>query len=261
MKLSVITVNFNNKSGLEKTIKSVIGQFYLDFEYIIIDVESTDDSIDVILQHEQKISNWVRTSGNKINDVVRETILKAKGEYLLFLNSGSYFVDEYSVFNFVSDIDSEFDIVYGDWMQYKNRGTCVERKYPDVLSFYFFAFESDFFCPATLIKKKVLVQYCPFNETFSIFTNWKFLLEAIFKHQCTYVHKAQCLIYYNIDDVKSVLGNKEYINYARMDILKKAFPNFYRYKDEMRMVSYIGHSKIIRWLSDIKNNDKKNFVY
>lgn len=260
MKLSIITVNFNNKPGLEKTIKSVISQAYSDFEYIIIDVESTDDSIDVILRYEQKISNWTCAPGNTINDVVKETILKAKGEYLLFLNSGNYFVDEYSIFNFVSDVDSKFDIIYGDWMQYQGKGTCVERKYPDILSFYFFAFKSDFLCPATLIKKKVLMQYGSFNESFSIFTNWKFLLEIIFKHQCSYIHKTQCLIYYNIDDISSLLDNKEYINYARMEILKKDFPNFYRYKDVMKMSFHFEHSKLTRWLGDIKRDGKKDFV-
>ena len=48
MKLSIITVNLNDKTGLEKTIKSVISQSFSDFEFIIIHGESTDGSIDII---------------------------------------------------------------------------------------------------------------------------------------------------------------------------------------------------------------------
>ena len=48
-KFSIITINYNNKEGLRKTIESVVGQSFRDFEYIIIDGGSTDGSIEVIL--------------------------------------------------------------------------------------------------------------------------------------------------------------------------------------------------------------------
>ena len=47
-KFSIITINYNNKEGLRKTIESVVGQSFRDFEYIIIDGGSTDGSIEVI---------------------------------------------------------------------------------------------------------------------------------------------------------------------------------------------------------------------
>ena len=59
MKISVITVNFNNKSGLEATIKSVIGQRFKDFEFIIIDGGSTDGSKEVIESYQSSIDYWV----------------------------------------------------------------------------------------------------------------------------------------------------------------------------------------------------------
>lgn len=47
MTLSIITINRNNASGLRKTIESVVSQTYTDFEYIIIDGASTDDSVNI----------------------------------------------------------------------------------------------------------------------------------------------------------------------------------------------------------------------
>lgn len=55
MRISIITVNFNNKDGLEKNIKSVISQPPKQYEYIIIDGGSTDGSVDVIKKYSQHI--------------------------------------------------------------------------------------------------------------------------------------------------------------------------------------------------------------
>lgn len=52
-KFSIITINYNNKEGLRKTIESVVGQSFRDFEYIIIDGGSTDGSIEVIKEYDK----------------------------------------------------------------------------------------------------------------------------------------------------------------------------------------------------------------
>jgi glycosyltransferase involved in cell wall biosynthesis len=59
MKLSIITVNFNDAEGLEHTIKSVISQTFHDYEFIVIDGGSTDGSVDVIKKYEDHINYWV----------------------------------------------------------------------------------------------------------------------------------------------------------------------------------------------------------
>ena len=59
MKYSIITVNFNNKEGLRKTIESVIHQAFRDFEFIIIDGGSTDGSVDVLKEYNSQIDYWV----------------------------------------------------------------------------------------------------------------------------------------------------------------------------------------------------------
>ena len=59
MKLSIITVNYNDAEGLERTIQSVISQTFHDFEFIIIDGGSMDNSVDVIKKYEKHIDYWV----------------------------------------------------------------------------------------------------------------------------------------------------------------------------------------------------------
>ena len=57
-RLSIITINYNNREGLRKTIESVVNQTYRSFEYIIIDGGSTDGSVEVIKEYEDNISYW-----------------------------------------------------------------------------------------------------------------------------------------------------------------------------------------------------------
>ena len=55
MKLSIVTINYNDAIGLERTIQSVITQTFKDFEYIIIDGNSTDGSKEIIKKYSEKI--------------------------------------------------------------------------------------------------------------------------------------------------------------------------------------------------------------
>ena len=93
MKYSIITINYNNRDGLENTIKSVINQTCQDFEYIVIDGGSTDGSVDVINKYADKIDYWISEPDKGIYNAMNKGILRAHGEYLNFMNSGDYFYD------------------------------------------------------------------------------------------------------------------------------------------------------------------------
>ena len=90
MKLSVITINFNNKEGLAKTIVSVVGQTTRDFEWIIIDGGSTDGSRELIENNSDYITYYVSEPDKGIYNAMNKGIVASHGEYLLFLNSGDY---------------------------------------------------------------------------------------------------------------------------------------------------------------------------
>lgn len=103
VKLSIVTINRNNASGLRKTMESVFSQTYRDFEYIVIDGASTDGSVDVIKELAEKITfpsgrdrvgsfNWLSEPDSGVYQAMNKGIKKAKGEYLLFLNSGDFLI-------------------------------------------------------------------------------------------------------------------------------------------------------------------------
>src|SRR5690606_27175837 len=94
MKLTVITVNLNNAQGLSKTITSVLTQTILPFEYIVIDGGSTDNSLDIIERNSAKISYWISEPDKGVYEAMNKGIKQANGDYLLFLNSGDYLIND-----------------------------------------------------------------------------------------------------------------------------------------------------------------------
>ena len=92
-KISIITVSYNAVATIEQTILSVINQTYENIEYIIIDGGSTDGTIDIIKKYEDQISYWISEPDNGIYDAMNKGIIKTTGEWIYFLNSGDYFLD------------------------------------------------------------------------------------------------------------------------------------------------------------------------
>jgi len=93
MKLSIITINFNNEVGLKKTIESVVSQSMREFEWIVIDGGSTDGSKKLIEQNEQYIAYWCSEPDRGIYHAMNKGIRASHGDYLMFLNSGDSLYD------------------------------------------------------------------------------------------------------------------------------------------------------------------------
>lgn len=90
---SIITVTYNSKDGLEKTIKSVKNQSLKDYEYIVIDGKSTDGTVDIIKKYQNNIDYWVSEKDEGIYDAMNKGVAAATGVLVFFLNAGDTFYD------------------------------------------------------------------------------------------------------------------------------------------------------------------------
>lgn len=90
---SIITIVFNGEKYLERTIKSVINQSFKDFEYIIIDGESTDNTLNIIRKYEKQIDFWKSEPDEGISDAFNKGIKYAKGKYIAFINADDYYTE------------------------------------------------------------------------------------------------------------------------------------------------------------------------
>ena len=94
MKITIITVCYNSAATLEKTILSVANQSYSNIEYIIVDGNSNDGTVDCIKKHEDKITNWISEPDKGLYDAMNKGIAMATGDIIGILNSDDTFYSD-----------------------------------------------------------------------------------------------------------------------------------------------------------------------
>lgn len=172
MKLSIITINFNNRDGLRKTIESFVNQTWQDFEYIIIDGGSTDGSVEVIKEFADRIDYWVSEPDKGIYDAMNKGIDKATGEYCLFMNSADIIYQTTTLQDAINQLDGT-DIISGRLL--------FEHGYvmipPQTVTAKFF-FTRTLPHQATFIRRN-LFEIQKYDCSYRIVSDWKFWIEML----------------------------------------------------------------------------------
>ncbi len=179
-KVSIITVVYNGEKTLEKTIQSVINQSYKNVEYIIVDGNSNDQTVEIIKKYDQFISIWISEPDNGIYDAMNKGINLASGDYLWFMNSGDeiYNIDtlEETIIN-----NPDADVYYGETIMIDDNGVEIgdrRLKTPEVLTWK--SFEKGMLVShQSFIVKKALVDNYDTRYKFS--SDFKWCLSALKK--------------------------------------------------------------------------------
>lgn len=222
MKLTIITINRNNADGLDKTIQSVINQSYKDFEYIVIDGNSTDNSIDIIKKHDSKINFWISEKDTGIYNAMNKGITKANGNYLLFLNSGDYLVNK-DVLKFVFDQCQSVDIIYGNMQIDWGNGKITFGKMPDKISFKQMYIDT-LWHPVSFIKKTLFDKYGLYNEAYKIVADYDFFFKVIVINNVTTYHVNVDIAIYNLTGLSSLDSNKALEQAERKKVIESYLP-------------------------------------
>ena len=112
--VSIITVVYNGEKHIEQTINSVLNQTYSNIEYIIIDGDSTDNTLNIIKKYEDKIAHFISEKDSGIYNAMNKGLALTKGEIISILNADDYYFE--NTLQQVVDIfsTSQSDIVYGN---------------------------------------------------------------------------------------------------------------------------------------------------
>ena len=286
MKLSIITINYNNAEGLRKTLASVAAQTFRDFEHIIVDGGSTDGSVEVIREYEQSLASrlsplasnlkWLSEPDSGIYNAMNKGIEIALGkrivnscnhselledknkeiettnaEYLLFLNSGDYLVDENVVKNVMNENLQE-DIVYGKQMIEKD-GTIMPMRFysPEEMSFCAFL-KSTLPHQCTFIRAALFDKIGMYNEQNKIVSDWEWNLQALFRWNVSLREIDVPISVYDTDGISSNHKMHELQQQERLNAAMRHFPRMMMdvaaWKSFQQSKSY----KFVMWLKKLK---------
>jgi glycosyltransferase involved in cell wall biosynthesis len=227
-KLSIITINLNNREGLERTIQSVISQTFTDFEYIIIDGGSTDGSVDIINQFADKITCWVSEPDKGIYNAMNKGILKAKGEYTYFLNSGDKFHSNFVLHDiFITNnnkpiITGNLIRLYHDSHTEIDKGLAFERKRDNNLFTLYDFLYGYINHQATFIKKNLFEIYGLYDEEYKIVSDWIFYIKVVSLSGITLDYIDYTICDFDMTGISS--QNTDLLYEEREKALKKIIP-------------------------------------
>lgn len=222
MDLSVVTINYNNKSGLIRTLESIAIQDFKQFELIVIDGGSTDGSIDIIKQYEHKIAHWISEPDKGIYNAQNKGVALASGTYINFLNSGDWYISE-DVLSRVFSSNHQGDILYGSPILYYSEDRKIPSIHPPSVDFLLF-FRQSINHQASFIKRQLLIEN-PMNEAYKLASDWEFFIKSFF-HGRTFEHLDQLICYYEMGGFSTADKNKPIHEIERKMVLDSFMPQW-----------------------------------
>jgi glycosyltransferase involved in cell wall biosynthesis len=243
--LSIITVCYNNLEGLKKTVESVIGQTKMDFEYIIIDGGSKDGTKEYLEGISSGITYWVSEPDLGIYNAMNKGISVANGEYLLFLNSGDHLYSPTVIENNYQYLKEHDLISFNLELIGESKSITV---LPATLRFSDLYFRS-LTHPSTFIKKELFKKVGLYDESLKIVSDWKFFIEALFIHRCTYKKIDTTLSTFYLDGISS----RENFSNERRKVLQELYSGFITDYEEMVTHKATLNTKRFQMLTSIEN--------
>jgi glycosyltransferase involved in cell wall biosynthesis len=236
--LSIITINYNDVNGLEKTINSVINQTFQDFEYIIIDGGSSDKSIELIHSNIDRINYWVSEKDSGVFNAMNKGIKVANGTYLLFLNGGDVLNGDSALQDFISSPDFEGDIIYGDY-----KFDIGGKVYPDILTPLFFI-KSSLPHQSTFFKSHVFDEMGYYDESYKIVADRAFYIKCFLRDKYKFKHINYPLSIFDLSGMSNHLNFKEKKDAEDERIFNEYFGLFYQdYKHMLALQSQLNYEK------------------
>lgn len=227
MKLSIITINYNNCEGLRGTIESVLAQSFNDYEWIVVDGRSTDGSRELIEKYAGHFAYWVSEPDKGIYNAINKGIAQAHGEYIQILNSGDRLFESDTLEKvFAQELVG--DINYGDAMLlynptwYAGVPACekmIDKKYPDTVSLNYFKHDV-INHQASFFRREVFDGH-PYNESFLIAGDWAYCFEAVCRG-LHFVHIPQTIVYYDNGGISAQWSERQ--KREREEILENYIP-------------------------------------
>ncbi len=222
-KVSIITISYNNAKGLLRTIESVVNQTYTDYEYIIIDGDSSDGSKEIIESFSDKITYWVSEPDKGVYHAMNKGITVAKGEYFHFLNSGdSYAANDVLKKTFTQQYKEPLlrGIQICDYgthqVRWENLGSREVTLYD--------MFVNTMLHQATFIRRDMFEKYGMYDENLKIVSDWKFFFQTILGGEKTAFLNFE-IVLFEMEGISTNKAHGEHHLKERRKVTKELMPH------------------------------------
>jgi len=197
-KISIITITFQAEEYIARTLESIESQgLRNDFEYIIIDGNSQDQTMNIIQKASIKPDLLISENDQGIYDAMNKGLIKATGEYILFMNAGDQFASREALKTILNHLSENPDILYSDanFVDLKGhfmgkRSEATPHKLPQNLTWKDFKFGM-LICHQAFICKKSIAPYFSLEYQLSSDIDWEIeCLKAA--HKINYMPEPIC---------------------------------------------------------------------
>ncbi|CAN5462635.1 glycosyltransferase family 2 protein [soil metagenome] len=197
MKISLITVSYNSSATIKDTIASVSSQSYKDIEYIIVDGNSKDTTVDVIRSAGPVVSRWVSEPDRGIYDAMNKGIGMATGEIVGIINSDDYYYSDKIISEVASAFqDQEVDAIFGDLIFVdppnlkKVVRTYSSKKWrPEKFAWGYMPAHPTFF-----VRRKFYDKVGPFRTDYKIAADYEMLIRLLYVHKLRYKYLPMTMV-------------------------------------------------------------------
>lgn len=224
IKITIITVCYNEKNRLKDTIESVLAQTYFNIEYLIIDGASTDGTLELLQEYaKNKYIVFYSEKDNGIYDAMNRGISKSSGDYIIFINAGDLLYDKYVIEKIVHFIENSHRdsiyygktcLVYADGLVqiedfFKWDGTLKEKVFNGTMP-----------CHQSIIAPKKSLTNHFFSEEYKIRADYEWLVSSICNgYECISIPVIIC--HFDATGTSGRLKNCNLFKKEEENILKK----------------------------------------
>lgn len=228
MKISIITVCFNEKETIEGTFLSVFNQTYQDVELVVIDGASNDGTLQVIEKYREKIAYFVSEPDGGVYNAMNKGIKAASGDFIIFLNANDVFYDNFVLEKVAKALreNPEVKILFGD----------VDYISPDRKNIQTQTFENiktdlslilNNICHQSIFYHKSLFkQFGLYSEEFKIYADWDFNIKCLVENKGPALYLPTVISKFQLGGICSTKENRKICKNERKALIRKYYSDF-----------------------------------
>lgn len=206
MKISIITVVWNNATTIKDAIDSVLNQTYKDIEYIIIDGASTDGTVEIVQSYGDKIDKFISEKDKGLYDAMNKGIRLATGNIVGILNSDDFYIEKHVIEKVLKEFEEKnVDSVYADLVfvkpenldkivRYYDSSKCI----PDKFQYALYPAHPTFF-----VKRWVYEKYGVFKTDYKIGADFDIMARFLYTNKISYSYIKEPIIKMRIGGVST----------------------------------------------------------